>query len=56
LEQLQLTVTEGNVRAKSLYEKAGFRAFGLEQNAIKVGEQYFHKCHMALDLRATPSG
>ena len=56
LEQLQLTVTEGNVRAKSLYEKAGFRAFGLEQNALKLGEQYFHKCHMTLDLRGTRSG
>jgi RimJ/RimL family protein N-acetyltransferase len=45
-------VTEGNARAKSLYEKAGFRAFGLEQNALKIGGQYFHKCHMSLDLRA----
>ena len=56
LEQLQLTVTEGNVRAKTLYEKAGFRAFGLEQNAIKVGEQYFHKCHLALDLLGADAG
>jgi RimJ/RimL family protein N-acetyltransferase len=56
LEQLQLTVTDGNVRAKSLYEKAGFRTFGLEQNAIKVGQQYFHKCHMTLDLRRTDAG
>jgi ribosomal protein S18 acetylase RimI-like enzyme len=51
LEQLRLTVTEINVRAKSLYERAGFRAFGLEHNAVKVGEQYFDKCHMALALR-----
>ena len=51
LEQLQLTVTDSNARAKTLYEKAGFRAFGLEQDAIKVGEEYFHKCHMTLDLR-----
>jgi ribosomal protein S18 acetylase RimI-like enzyme len=48
LEQLQLTVTDSNARAKSLYEKAGFRVFGLEQNALKIGQQYFHKCHMAL--------
>lgn len=41
LEQLQLTVTEGNVRAKSLYEKAGFRAFGLEPNSIRVGRSTF---------------
>ena len=51
LEQLQLTVTDSNARAKSLYEKAGFRVFGLEQNALKIGQQYFHKCHMALVLR-----
>lgn len=50
LEQLQLTVTESNARAKSFYEKAGFRAFGVEHNAIKVGGQYFRKCHMALNL------
>lgn len=56
LELLQLTVTDGNLRAKALYEKAGFRAFGLEQNALKIGEQYFHKCHMALNLRGTQSG
>jgi RimJ/RimL family protein N-acetyltransferase len=50
LELLQLTVTEGNVRAKSLYEKAGFRAFGLERNALKLGARHFDKCHMSLDL------
>jgi RimJ/RimL family protein N-acetyltransferase len=56
LEQLQLTVTEGNARAKTLYEKAGFRAFGLERNALKIGERYFHKCHMTLDLRGADAG
>jgi ribosomal protein S18 acetylase RimI-like enzyme len=51
LEQLRLTVTESNARAKSLYERAGFRAFGLERNAVKVGDRYFDKCHLALALR-----
>jgi ribosomal protein S18 acetylase RimI-like enzyme len=51
LEQLQLTVTESNTRAKSFYEKAGFRSFGVERNAVKIGERYIHKCHMTLDLR-----
>jgi RimJ/RimL family protein N-acetyltransferase len=50
LEQLQLTVTDGNARAKAFYEAAGFRAFGLERNAVKLGERYFDKCHMALML------
>ena len=53
LEQLQLTVTEDNGRARSFYERAGFRAFGVERNAVKLGERYLHKCHMALDLRAS---
>ncbi|HWA37726.1 MAG TPA: GNAT family N-acetyltransferase [Burkholderiales bacterium] len=51
LEQLQLTVTESNVRAKAFYEKAGFRSFGVERNAVKIGERYAHKCHMTLSLR-----
>jgi ribosomal protein S18 acetylase RimI-like enzyme len=50
IEQLQLTVTESNIRAKSFYEKAGFRSFGVERNAVKIGERYVHKCHMTLDL------
>ena len=50
LEQLDLTVTESNARAKSLYGKAGFRAFGVAPKAIKVGDRYFDKCHMVLML------
>jgi ribosomal protein S18 acetylase RimI-like enzyme len=50
LEQLRLTVTESNARAKSLYERAGFRAFGVEHNAVKVDGRYYDKCHMALAL------
>ncbi len=56
LEQLQLTVTESNIRAKSFYERAGFRSFGVERNAAKIGERYVHKCHMALDLRGADAG
>ena len=56
LEQLQLTVTESNIRAKSFYEKVGFRSFGVERNAVKIGERYVHKCHMTLDLRGTNAG
>jgi ribosomal protein S18 acetylase RimI-like enzyme len=51
LEQLHLTVTESNARARSFYEQAGFRSFGVERNAVKIGERYFDKCHMVLDLR-----
>jgi RimJ/RimL family protein N-acetyltransferase len=51
LEQLELTVTDSNARPKAFYEKAGFCAFGVERNAIKLGERYFDKRHMALQLR-----
>jgi RimJ/RimL family protein N-acetyltransferase len=50
LEQLELTVTDGNARPKAFYEKAGFRAFGVERNAIKLDTRYFDKCHMVLQL------
>ena len=46
----------GNARAIRAYEKAGFRSFGVERNAIKIGERYVHKCHMALDLRGADAG
>ena len=50
LEQLVLTVTETNVAARTLYEKAGFRSFGIEPRAIRVGDTYFDKNHMILFL------
>ena len=36
IEMLVLTVTEGNSRAAQLYERAGFRSFGVEPRDIKV--------------------
>jgi len=50
LEQLGLTVTASNLRAVRLYELAGFKAFGIEERAIKVGDEYFAKAHMVLPL------
>ena len=50
LEQLILTVTETNVAARRLYEKFGFRSFGIEPRAIRVGDTYFDKNHMILFL------
>ena len=52
LELLVLTVTEGNSGATRLYERAGFRSFGIEPRAIKVGPTYYAKNHMVLDLTA----
>ena len=50
VEQLVLTVTETNVAARTLYEKIGFRSFGIEPRAIRVGDSYFDKNHMILFL------
>jgi ribosomal protein S18 acetylase RimI-like enzyme len=51
LELVVLTVTEGN-RATRLYEQCGFRSFGVEPRAIKVGDRAYGKNHMYLDLTA----
>ena len=50
LEQLVLTVTETNVAARELYEKFGFRSFGIEPRAIRVSDVYYDKNHMILFL------
>lgn len=52
LQSLVLTVTEGNEHARRLYEAAGFRSFGTEPRAIRVGDRYFGKTYMALDPTA----
>ena len=54
IESLVLTVTDGNVPAQRLYERAGFRRFGTEPDAVRIGGRSFAKNHMHLDLRSTP--
>jgi ribosomal protein S18 acetylase RimI-like enzyme len=50
LLQLVLTVTDTNDGARALYERAGFRSFGVEPRAIRVGSRYHGKIHMILFL------
>jgi GNAT superfamily N-acetyltransferase len=50
LEQVLLTVTEGNA-AERIYAASGFKRFGVEPRAIRVGAEYFGKVHMVLFLR-----
>jgi ribosomal protein S18 acetylase RimI-like enzyme len=47
---VQLTVTEGNVAAQSLYESFGFVTYGMEPMAVRVGDAYVSKVHMWCDL------
>lgn len=56
VEQLELTVTAGNRRARGLYEAAGFRVFGLEERALKIGDRYHPKAHMVLYLHGAATG
>ena len=48
IEQLNLTVVATNTSAKRLYEKAGFRSFSVERNALKNGTVYYDEEQMVL--------
>ncbi|MDY7563257.1 GNAT family protein [Pseudomonas sp. 10B1] len=50
---VQLTVTEGNRGAQGLYERMGFKLFGVEPLAVAVGRRFVSKVHMWHDLRST---
>jgi len=43
---VQLTVTEGNAAAQTLYERCGFQPFGVEPYAVALGTGYLSKVHM----------
>ena len=50
LRIVQLTVSEGNRAARTLYERCGFVAFGVEPFAIAQGDGFVAKAHLWLDL------
>ena len=52
---VQLTVTDTNESALRLYARCGFRAFGTEPLAVRIGAAYLAKTHMwcALGEHAT---
>ncbi len=50
IEQINLIVLTGNLRAKQLYEKFGFEKYGTEQNSIKWKGKYFAEDQMVLQL------
>lgn len=43
---VQLTVTEGNAAAQTLYESCGFQSFGVEPYAVALGDAFLSKIHM----------
>jgi ribosomal protein S18 acetylase RimI-like enzyme len=50
--QIQLCVNaeHDRARARSLYRSLGFKPFGLEPRAMRIGQRYFDEEHMALRL------
>jgi RimJ/RimL family protein N-acetyltransferase len=50
LRQLQLTVTIPNPAAEQLYDRLGFKVFGLEADALRIGAASHPKQHRQLLL------
>ncbi len=41
VEQVNLVVERSNIHARRLYTSLGFIEYGLEKNALKIGDRYF---------------
>ncbi|MFJ6413532.1 hypothetical protein CHI12_14475 [Terribacillus saccharophilus] len=50
IEKVNLAVAATNPVAKHVYEQAGFKQFGIEKHALKIGDTYISEIHMALIL------
>jgi RimJ/RimL family protein N-acetyltransferase len=50
VEEISLKVVASNAAAYRLYSTAGFKQYGLEQRALKVGGEYYDEAFMALPL------
>jgi ribosomal protein S18 acetylase RimI-like enzyme len=48
--QLHLTVVTTNQTALKLYQKNGFRVYGTEPRALKIGDQFYDEHMMVLEL------
>ena len=51
VEELRLTVAASNAAAIRVYARCGFRAYGVEPRALKIGDRYHDEMLMALRLR-----
>lgn len=50
IEQIGLLVAITQAAAIALYQSLGFRSFGCQRRALKVGERYVDEEHMVLHL------
>jgi ribosomal protein S18 acetylase RimI-like enzyme len=51
LEEVQLSVAVSQVAAQNLYASFGFKSYGREHRALRVGEQFIDEDYMVLNLR-----
>jgi len=51
VEQVLLVVNDVAPEAKRLYERNGFRTWGLEPRSLRLADRYTDATHMILDLR-----
>jgi RimJ/RimL family protein N-acetyltransferase len=54
VEEICLRVVASNAAACRLYSTAGFKEYGLERRALKVGSEYYDDLLMALPLNPCP--
>lgn len=52
IEQIGLMVATTQAAAIALYQSLGFRSFGCERRALKIGDRYVDQEHMVLDLNS----
>lgn len=56
VEEVCLGVGTFNVGARRLYDEVGFREYGIERRALKVGNEFYDEALMALPLAPRPPG
>ncbi len=54
IEQLTLGVSVRSPEARRLYERVGFRVYGTEPRALRIGDAYLDEHLMALELPGRP--
>jgi RimJ/RimL family protein N-acetyltransferase len=54
VEEICLSVVVSSAAARRLYSTAGFKEYGLERRAIKVGSEYYDELLMRLPLHSPP--
>ncbi len=50
LKKVRLTVSAAQTNARKLYAGLGFRTYGVEPQALRIGDDYFDEDLMFLDL------